>query len=204
MPATVALMDDNTADTALTQHLAEQLEWHWSTQLRPRFDGLTDDEYFWEPVAGCWNVHHRDAGSPLAAGGSGDWVIDFVSPEPTPAPVTTIAWRLGHVIVGVLAERNHSHFGGPAGDYRGFVYAGSADEALAQLDEHYARWMAGVKSLSSADLRTPVGPAEGNFARAPMLDLVLHIHREVIHHGAEIALLRDLYAHRPLSGSRTR
>ncbi len=27
--------------------------------------------------------------------------------------------------------------------------------------------------------------------------LVLHIHRELIHHGAEIALLRDLYAHRP-------
>ena len=29
-----------------------------------------------------------------------------------------------------------------------------------------------------------------------MAALVLHIHREVIHHGAEIALLRDLYAHR--------
>jgi hypothetical protein len=29
-----------------------------------------------------------------------------------------------------------------------------------------------------------------------MAELVLHINREVIHHGAEIALLRDLYAHR--------
>lgn len=29
-----------------------------------------------------------------------------------------------------------------------------------------------------------------------MAALVLHIHREVIHHGAEICLLRDLYAHR--------
>jgi hypothetical protein len=26
--------------------------------------------------------------------------------------------------------------------------------------------------------------------------LVVHIHRAVIHHGAEVALLRDLYAHR--------
>jgi hypothetical protein len=26
-----------------------------------------------------------------------------------------------------------------------------------------------------------------------MADLVLHINRETIHHGAEIALLRDLY-----------
>jgi hypothetical protein len=33
---------------------------------------------------------------------------------------------------------------------------------------------------------------------------VLHIHREVIHHGAEVALLRDLYADThgdPLGGS---
>ncbi len=28
-----------------------------------------------------------------------------------------------------------------------------------------------------------------------MLDLVPHIHCEVIYHGAEIALLRDLYTH---------
>ena len=27
--------------------------------------------------------------------------------------------------------------------------------------------------------------------------LVLHINRELIHHAAEIALLRDLYAHQP-------
>ena len=27
-----------------------------------------------------------------------------------------------------------------------------------------------------------------------MAALVLHIHREVFHHGAEISLLRDLYA----------
>ena len=26
-----------------------------------------------------------------------------------------------------------------------------------------------------------------------MAGLVLHIHREVIHHGAEVSLLRDLY-----------
>jgi hypothetical protein len=29
-----------------------------------------------------------------------------------------------------------------------------------------------------------------------MAALVLHINREALHHGAEIALLRDLYAHR--------
>jgi hypothetical protein len=29
-----------------------------------------------------------------------------------------------------------------------------------------------------------------------MAELVLHINREAIHHGAEVALLRDLYAAR--------
>src|SRR5262245_12289606 len=28
----------------------------------------------------------------------------------------------------------------------------------------------------------------------PMIGLVLHVHRELMHHGAEISLLRDLYA----------
>lgn len=40
--------------------LVEQLEWHWDHQLRRRLEGLTDDEYFWEPVPG-WSV--RPAGT---------------------------------------------------------------------------------------------------------------------------------------------
>ncbi|MDV7268912.1 DinB family protein, partial [Rhodococcus oxybenzonivorans] len=36
-------------------------------------------------------------------------------------------------------------------------------------------------------------PSEGPFADRSMAALVLHVNREVIHHGAEIALLRDLY-----------
>ncbi len=35
----------------MTTQLADQLDWHWTQQLRPRLDGLTDDEYFFEPVA---------------------------------------------------------------------------------------------------------------------------------------------------------
>jgi hypothetical protein len=37
------------------------------------------------------------------------------------------------------------------------------------------------------------GSAEGPYAQFPLATLVLHINREAIHHGAEIALLRDLY-----------
>lgn len=165
-----------------TDLLADQLEFHWSNQLRPRLDGLTDDEYFWQPVPDCWTVH-PDGG------------VDFVYPEPTPTPLTTIAWRLAHVIVGVFAMRNHSHFGGPAADYENWPYATDAETALAQLDTEYERWTAGVRALSDDDLNRPCGPAEGPYADRSMSVLVLHINREVIHHGAEIALLRDLYIH---------
>ena len=36
--------------------IVHQLNDHWVGQLRPRLDGMTDDEYFWEPAAGCWGL----------------------------------------------------------------------------------------------------------------------------------------------------
>ena len=174
----------------------EQLDWHWREHLRPRLDGLTDDEYFWEPVAGCWNVRRRGESTAPIAAGSGEFAIEFAIPEPEPAPVTTIAWRLGHIIVGVLGARVGNHFDGPPVDYSTFDYAGTAKGALGQLDDAYAAWNAGVQGLDDDAMARPCGPAEGPYADYPMAALVLHINREVIHHGAEIALLRDLYAAR--------
>ena len=129
-------------------------------------------------------------------GGSGELTIDFAYPEPVPAPMTTIAWRLAHIVVGVLGARVHSHFGGPEVDYLSFAYAGTAHEALTQVDEAFAAWTAGVRGWDEAALAEPCGPSEGPWAEHPRVELVLHINRELIHHGAEIALLRDLYAHR--------
>ncbi|GAB2883519.1 DinB family protein [Nocardioides pacificus] len=173
--------------------LLDQIDVHWRTQLRPRLKGLSDAEYFWEPAPGAWSVRPRGTGTAPVQGGSGAFTIDFAFPEPEPPPVTTISWRLAHVIVGVLALRNHAHFAGPAADYQSFDYAGTADEALAQLDREYAAWTAGVRGLGEDDLARPCGEAEGPWAEHPMAELVLHIHRELIHHGAEIALLRDLH-----------
>ena len=179
-----------------THQLTEQLDWHWRGQLRPRYEGLTDAEYFWEPAANSWNIRPQGEGRAAIAAGGGDFVIDFAYPEPSPAPVTTIAWRLAHLIVGVFGARVASHFGGPPVDYQTFRYAGTAAQALQQLDDTYAAWLTGVKSLDEAALARPCGPAEGPFADYPMAALVLHINREALHHGAEIALLRDLYANR--------
>lgn len=176
-----------------TTQLLEQLTFHWDHQVRPGLEGLTDDEYFWEPVPGAWSIRPRaEARTALAAGG-GELVADFEFPEPVPAPVTTIAWRLGHVIVGVFGARNASHFGGPAMEYSSMDWPGTAETALALLDDTYARWTKGVSRLDDAGLAAPVGEAEGDFAELPYSALVLHINREAIHHMAEVALLRDLY-----------
>jgi hypothetical protein len=172
--------------------LRDQMEWHWKHQMRPRLEGLTDEEYVWEPAPGCWNVRPRGSGSAPVQAGSGAMTIDFAFPEPDPAPVTTIAWRLGHVIVGVLAMRNATHFGREPADYQSFAYAETAAEALQQLDREYATWMTGVQALSDERLAAPCGE-EGPFSDDPMNRLVLHINRELIHHLAEVALLRDLY-----------
>lgn len=182
--------------------LVEQIDHHVLGAVRARLAGLTDQEYLYDPTVDgtAWTVHPRQPDEDLPEGamqgGSGDMVIDFAFPEPEPAPFTTIAWRLGHVIVGVLAVRSHSHHGGPEADYMTWDYAPTAAEALAQFDREYERWMTGVRAWDEHDLQVAVGPAEGPYAESSRATLVAHINRELIHHLAEIALLRDLVAHR--------
>ena len=174
--------------------LVDQLGWHWDDHLRPRLDDLTDDEYLWEPVAGSWSLRPRaEATSPMAAG-AGDVVADFEYPEPQPAPFTTIAWRMGHIAIGVLGMRAANHFGEPGTvEYQTTDWPLTAAGGLDLLDRHYDRWMTGVRSLGADGLSKPCGSAEGPFAEYPMAALVLHISREVIHHGSELCLMRDLY-----------
>ena len=60
--------------------------WSW---LERRFEGMSDDEYLWEPADGCWSIRRRPDGT---------WSDEFVMPSPDPAPFTTIAWRMWHLI----------------------------------------------------------------------------------------------------------
>lgn len=38
------MSDSASTGRAMLDVLIEQLEWHWTNQLRPRLDGLTDEE----------------------------------------------------------------------------------------------------------------------------------------------------------------
>jgi hypothetical protein len=176
--------------------LLDQVDFHYRVMFRPRVEGLTDPEYLWEPVPGCWSIRPRGTSTSPAPIGAGDLQRDDAPDDPDPAPVTTIAWRMAHLTVECLSMRTMNHFGGPAAHWETWEYTDHADQALAQLDAAYDAWSAGVRNLGEEGLARPVGPAEGPFAESPYADLVLHINRELIHHGAEICLLRDLYAHR--------
>ena len=164
-----------------THELSDQLDWHWQHHLRPRLDGLTDEEYLWEPVPGSWSLRRRSAARTDMAAGAGDTVADFAHPEPVPAPFTTIAWRMAHLSIGIFGERVASHFGGPPVSYPTTDWPLTAAGGLALLDEHHGRWIAGVHALGADALAAPCGPAEGPFADYPFAALVLHINLSLIH-----------------------
>ena len=156
--------------------LHEQLSWHWEARLRPRLDGLSDAECFWEPAAGCWTVDEH--------GPQGSW------PTPDPAPITTIAWRLSH-LGALLTQRASAHFGDRD---QQLTWPSTAAEALALVDTGYAAWSAGVLTAEPERFARPhQGPPGSADERYPLWAVLLHVNTEVIHHGAEVALLRDLW-----------
>lgn len=172
--------------------LVGQLAFYWDVHLRPRLEGLTDEEYFWEPVGGCWSLRPTE---------NGIYALDSQWPEPSPSPLTTIAWRIVHVGAMCLASRASAFFGDSVADDADMFdprhvptdLPASAAEAIAFLERSYNQWHDGIAALDGAGLQAPLGPKGGPFAGDSMAALIVHINREVMHHGGEICLLRDLY-----------
>lgn len=165
----------------LPRLVIEQLEFDWDVHLWPRLEGLTDEEYLWEPVPNSASVRQNAEGA---------WEMDRTQPD-TPAgipPVTTIAWRMAH-LVDNMGERANWFFdtGVP------FETKGTAAGGLQQLELAYRTWLSMISSLDQDALNKPLGDKGGEYAADPMIALVIHVTRETIHHGAEICLLRDLY-----------
>ena len=177
--------------------LVDQLDWHWTTFVRPRLDGLDDARYLWEPAPGCWSIRRRSDATGPYVDGPGATVLDDAWPPPRPAPVTTIAWRMAHIAVGVFGQRAVDHVGADGTELApGRIdWPITAAGGLELLDHWYQAWVTGVRALGDDGLARPCGPAEGPYADEPLAALVLHINREALHHGAEILLLLDLHQH---------
>ena len=158
---------------------------YYAQRTAARVEGLTDEEYFWEPVAGCWSVRETSDG----------YQADWEFPAPDPAPVTTIAWRLVHII-SFLTEhglRAVAFEDGKANWIAPTSIPGSAKVALAELDRAITVWKTDLSNVTDDRLWQPMGSEAGPYAADPVAGFVEHIHDEFIHHAAEVALLRDLY-----------
>ena len=160
--------------------LFNQFDLQWNLAHGPSLETLTDEEYLWEPVPGCWSIR------PTGPGGRGEFEA---WPDPEPAPVTTIAWRLSHLAVGVFGLRASHYFGDGSLTHANAERPLTAKEGVAYFKEQALQWRSHVERLDEEGLARPVGEPE----HAPVASLVLHVNREALHHLAEVSLLRDLY-----------
>jgi hypothetical protein len=164
---------------------------------RERLASLTDDEYLWSPVPDCWTLRRR--GDPTAAPnayGPGEWLIDADEAVGDPPPFTTIAWRLSHLATG-FASRSEWSFGSNRVDPSDVVdFAPTARAGLELLWGAVQEFADGVAATSESDLDRVGYSAmpHGLDPFVPFCSIVWWQTRELVHHTAEAALMRDLYA----------
>ena len=155
---------------------------YYFERLRVRLVGLTDEEYLWEPVSPCLSIRTGARGRlPRAA-------------SDTPGDFTTIAWRLCHIGDVLREERNWRWLGKqPVLLDTEIWQPPTAAASVAYVEEAFAAWSALVASIDAGDWWLPMGPVAGPYASSDRVAFVIHIMDELIHHAAEVALLRDLY-----------
>ena len=163
----------------------ENLDFRWTVLIRSRLEGLTDEEYLWEPAPGCLSIRPD---------GRGGFRLDPVRP-PEP-PLGNIAWRMAH-LASTLATHPVAGvaFGPEWPAFQLAMPAGTAGEAMARLDGAFAHWHEASAALSDVDLGRRLGQGAGEYADNTVLDIVLHIQAEALQRGADLCLLRDLYWH---------
>jgi hypothetical protein len=161
---------------------------------------MTDDEYLWEPVPNCWSIRPRTAGPGPGAtrlAGAGEWGRDSANPNPTPPPFTTIAWRLGHLSEMLTLRADHT-VGSHSLTADGYHFHGTAAEGIAAFEAGAAAWREALVSADDTALDT-VGHSRYPYGSDPedvFIGTVWWVNQELLHHAAEIALLRDLYRER--------
>ena len=157
-------------------------------RTRRRLEGLTDEELLWSPAPACWTVR------PLA---DGTWITDGTVEQRVAPPFTTIAWRMVHLIGCYGSDRNSRWLGvevpHPPIEDSVVPAPHTAATSLELLERAHERWRAVLEVADDRVLAEPIGPIGGQYGEAPRAGLVLHQLDEVIHHAAEISLLRDLF-----------
>ncbi|WP_425245989.1 DinB family protein [Streptomyces sp. NEAU-NA10] len=148
---------------------------------RQAADGMTV-----EKIAEDWSVSVERVEQVLAHTGE---------PEPDETPITTIAWRLGHLHYEFAGEWEWT-FGERRQDPK--LMADFTPSAALALERFWAvidRWRDSVATVTEEQLDT-VGFSQYPYGSAPddpFVSVLWGSNLEFIHHMAEIALLRDLW-----------
>jgi uncharacterized damage-inducible protein DinB len=158
-----------------------ELDRHVWQRTTDRLAGLDDAEWAWEPTPGCWSVRR---------GPDGTWRVDGEAPDPP--PLTTLSWRLVHLADCYGSDRNPWWLRVEAPPLEVSVPTGAV-AALRLLEDSHERWRAVLTGLDDESLAQPLGRRAGFLARSTRAAFVLHQLDEVIHHGAELGVLRDLH-----------
>src|ERR1700677_2364049 len=127
-------------------------------RTRDRLDGLTDTEYFWEPVPNCWTIRRA---------GPDKYQADDSDSAGIP-PFTTIAWRLWHLVECYGGIRNPQWLGierQPAGFERYDPAPATAAEAITVLERAHAFWQGLLHELPADSWSEPLGPLLARPAR---------------------------------------
>jgi hypothetical protein len=150
-------------------------------RLHDRLDGLSDDEFFWQPVADCWTIYQVD---------SGRWTYHYAEPDPDPAPVTSIGWQLVHVASCKLMYHEWAY--GPARlTWPELDIPHTAAGAVALLESGQALLRGDLQGLSEAQLDEPRSTNWGE--RWPAWQIFWRMIDHDSLHGGAIGHLRDLY-----------
>jgi hypothetical protein len=158
--------------------------------VKARLEGLTDDEFFWEPVPRCWTVRRRRDGEISIFNGRGEWIYDYAIPDPEPPPFTTIGWRLIHI--ACINDMYHERVLGPQQrDYEDQEVPHTATDAINWWHDGYLRYQDGLTALDDAELERLVATPWG--VTQTVREWTWTLIHENAHHGAEIGCLRDLY-----------
>lgn len=155
--------------------------------LQERLAGIDDHEWRWEPAPNVFTVRPYGDG----------WRRDREDERDPCGTVRTIAWLAGHLAEMGLLRADYtdgSHDLTPQGLCT--QWPGTAEEGVAFLFDGLQRWRDTLSRMDDDDIGT-VGRSQmpwGLDPHLPLLDIVWWVNRELIHHAAEIAFVRDLYA----------
>ena len=160
--------------------LREELEDAYR-MIRDRVEGLADEEFWWAPVDDAWTVRETEHGT---------WAADYEEPDPDPAPITTIGWRLVHVAECKLMYHEYA-FGEARLTWPELDSPHTATDAITSLERGHRLLVQSLDGLDDPALHRPVKTNWGESWPAWRIFWTMTHHD--LWHGGEIGALRDLF-----------